>query len=334
MRQSLGFYGLCSLCLSGCVLLGYDPDLGSDPQPSGAAGSGSGSGTSGSGGNAGAADINTPVAGSAGSNGGASGTGASGTGASGASGDESGNGGAAGIFDWPRNAGTGGTAGLDPDAGPPVATCVGAPSGSACDDGLYCTDGDFCLAQTCVPGAESPCETSQCSSSRCDEDEDSCQDAVATPGEQCGLGGWFQCQPDGTCGQPIVCEEGEDCSPTCDDAACPVRCNGVDPCQTTCINDAQCFVSCEEATQCAIDCVASTCATDCDGSTSCDVECSDGAECYIICRDGYECSNIRCLADSWCKIECTEDDNCDFSECWDAVQTCDDGSIVCGGPCR
>jgi hypothetical protein len=56
-----------------------------------------------------------------------------------------------------------------------VGSCGGAPDGSACDDGLFCTVGDTCQSGVCI-GKERPCggDLGFCELATCDEDADQC----------------------------------------------------------------------------------------------------------------------------------------------------------------
>ncbi len=95
------------------------------------------------------------------------------------------------------------------------------PNGSSCDDQLFCTDGDVCLAGSCISGAPYNCSSSAgvCEIASCNEMTNSCD-----------------VSPDPVCCDPMV-DQDVDGSNECDDcddtngAVYPgamERCNGVD----------------------------------------------------------------------------------------------------------
>ena len=55
-------------------------------------------------------------------------------------------------------------------------TCTSRPKGTACDDGLFCTDGDSCLEGECQAGEQMDCsaDDSSCSSGTCSEEAEGC----------------------------------------------------------------------------------------------------------------------------------------------------------------
>ena len=98
-----------------------------------------------------------------------------------------------------------------------------ANDGSACDDGLYCTDNDACQSGTCVGGTQKFCPSpDSCHVGACDEATKACGSAPGNDGASCDDGD--PCTYSGTCSQG-TCSKGQqvDCSAfngTCSDGVC------------------------------------------------------------------------------------------------------------------
>ncbi len=105
------------------------------------------------------------------------------------------------------------------------------PDGTACDDGLYCTEDDTCQAGTCTGGPAKDCSylNGNCVVGICDEALDSCKPQKLTNGEPCDAGepclGGDYCDANGDCQQGNIpacpCTKDEDCVDDGD------KCNGI-----------------------------------------------------------------------------------------------------------
>lgn len=127
-----------------------------------------------------------------------------------------------------------------------------AVDGMACDDGLFCTDGDSCLGGSCAPGPARDCPSGVCSVGTCDEGDDTCivsfvADGTVCPGGICVGGGCGA----SVCGDGYVdAAAGEECEPpssgSCD-AACHIESGGGCTSDTECPADGPCWDSwCDE----------------------------------------------------------------------------------------
>ncbi len=100
---------------------------------------------------------------------------------------------------------------------------VAANDGSACDDGLFCTDNDACQSGTCVGGTQKFCPSpDNCHVGACDEATKACGQAPSNDGASCDDGD--PCTYSGTCANG-TCTKGQqvDCSAlngTCADGVC------------------------------------------------------------------------------------------------------------------
>lgn len=146
----------------------------------------------------------------------------------------------------------------------PVQGCVAVPqnNGTACSDGLYCTDNDACNAGQCV-GTPKACAPpgNICMIGTCDEINDKCSSVAGNNGQACDDGSTCtvgEICSNGVCGggQPAnaggVCDDGDSCTTvsTCNaaggcigsapilscingDGCCPSGCDiqGDDDCQ-------------------------------------------------------------------------------------------------------
>ncbi len=304
------------LPVTGCALFGFDPVGAADDGVSGDGNSGgSGPGTGGS------SDRN-PMAGSGGapSGGGGGGGGSSGSSGSGGSSDAS-------VF-MP------GTGGDGPDATVPATQCTGKSNFSSCDDGSYCTEGDFCWDDVCVPGDDEPvCGDSVCETSFCDEASDSCQTTNALDGTAClaNTGACFG----GRCSSTnFTCPDGGECDPICLAGVCVVNCQNATSCDIDCTSNSVCTTDCRSAGTCDFECTdASSCTFDCGLTGTCTGVCTGGSTCGVICTDASGCEDIRCLDGSRCKLRCLEEESCGFAECWTEQEDCGDGTTACGIAC-
>jgi hypothetical protein len=221
---------------------------------------------------------------------------------------------------------------------------VAANDGSACDDGLYCTDNDACQSGTCVGGTQKFCPSpDSCHVGSCDEATKACGSAPGNDGASCDDGD--PCTYSGTCSQG-TCSKGAsvDCSAfngTCSDGVCdPVLgciakpkndgapcddglyCTVQDACKAgactgvpnTCsdpVNAACMIASCNEAQK---SCVA---VPGNDGKA-----CDDGNPCTV----SETCSSGNCLGG----VPGNNGSTCDDKDACTSGTMCSNG--VCGNP--
>lgn len=197
---------------------------------------------------------------------------------------------------------------------------------AACDDGLFCDGVETCDVELgCLSGEPVTCDDSvDCTVDTCDEATRACHfetsDALCDNGLYCD--GVETCDVALGCqsGQPIVCDDGIDCtSDRCDesvgacvfepdDTACDdgVFCDGVESCDAAggCVpGAAPCPDSiCDETGRRCVDCTGDA---DCDDADPCtDDICDDGA-CVLSnnaapCDDGDDCTEDDICADGTC----------------------------------
>ena len=218
------------------------------------------------------------------------------------------------------------------------------PAGTACEDGLYCTDGDACNgAGTCVAGAARSCDDGlSCTADSCNEGADRC-DNTPTAGN-CAIGG--VCYTDGTVNPANVCQ-------ACDTGASQVAWTPV-AAGTACDDGLFCTDgdTCDGAGAClggaphvcddGLDCTADRCdegADRCDNTPTAG-NCAIGGVCY---PDGtVNPANVCQACDTgasqvaWTPVAagtacddglfCTDGDTCDGAgACLGAPRVCDDG---------
>jgi cysteine-rich repeat protein len=221
-------------------------------------------------------------------------------------------------------------------------TCSFEPSGSVCDDGLFCSAGETCDgAGSCTGGSPRDCgDGIGCTVDTCDEGSDSClnnpENAACDDGLFCN--GVETCDASLDCqdGIPVDCDDGDICT---DDA-----CNeSTDRCENTFdpTNDPSCLSSecgngrievdedCDDGNTSDGDCCSSTCTFEPPGAP-----CNDGLYCNVdetcdgagICAGG----NARDCDDG---VACTVD-GCDeaVGACRNDPDdaACDDG-LFCNG---
>jgi hypothetical protein len=239
------------------------------------------------------------------------------------------------------------------------------PNTSVCNDGLFCTGADTCMAGACVPGTD-PCAgragdaDTDCSES-CNEAADDCT-AYDPEGSSCDDG--LYCSGAETCASGVCVSAGDPCPSVGDgDADCSESCDEVthlctanDPAGATCDDGLFCTMgeTCA-AGACggsAVDpCAANVGDADTDCSESCD-EASDACTANdpdsSACDDGMFCNGAEtctagacgdssgdpCIAnvgdsDEDCSESCHEgDDACEANDPSGSV--CDDG-LACNG---
>ncbi len=189
--------------------------------------------------------------------------------------------------------------------------CVAQPvvNGTACDDGLYCTEGDSCQSGTCQPGTARDCSAmgDECNTGQCDEQADACvaqpvadgmacdDNSLCTDGDHCEHGlcvgatetdcsymddppcfvGW--CDPDAN-----TCSSVPDPGAPCDDGLLCTEgdsCNEQGQCHGTTRNCPDCQLCLESAGVCVADAQAQ--GQDCGNPEGCRGVCDDAGNCVV-----------------------------------------------------
>jgi len=210
-----------------------------------------------------------------------------------------------------------------------------AADGAPCDDGLFCTEDDFCRAGACTAGDAKVCThlDGNCTVGECSEDLDQCivvpaaDGASCNDGEPCNAGDFCEagaCQP----GPTLVCG-----CPSGQNSAClddGNKCNGVD---WICNADKMCELADDpvECPELGIPCRSNVC-DPFDGACK-----MRSALNYVPCEDGLYCS----VADYCLSGECTAggardctslDQDCKTGYCDEDANNClpinkDDGTV-------
>lgn len=223
-------------------------------------------------------------------------------------------------------------------------------AGTACEDGLFCTDGDTCEVGLCAGGPRDCSDGDLCTQDTCDEDGDQC---VNTPTDCDDLNPCTTdtCNPvDGEClNVPVDCDDGQACTTDyChpDTGAChndPVDCDDQDACTV----DA-CLVDTGECSHIVIACGdKDPCTPDtCDAVAGCQhgepfpgcqgcaesPDCADDSLCtWDVCEQGL------CF---YFPVDCSDSDPCTEDLCTDLTgqchwpaKACDDGNPCTLGSC-
>jgi len=155
---------------------------------------------------------------------------------------------------------------------------------------------------------------------------------AALMADACGPSG---CVVRQTCASPecdLVCAEVPDpgSDPTLD---CTFQCADANRCSTVCTSGNTCQTGCTGANVCRSTCpFNSTCLTTCDNVRNCGGTCQTGSQCLFTCS-ASGCNQIACALGAACRIKCLSG-TCDFGFCGNVlIQSCLDGSIVCGRLC-
>ncbi len=199
-----------------------------------------------------------------------------------------------------------------------------------CDDGLFCTVGDACVAGSCV-GAARPCgDTNPCTADSCDEGTDACvNNPVPLNGSSCNDG--------------LFCTIGEICnagtcgggSPNCNDSN-PCTADSCDEGTDSCLNNPVPLngSACSDGLFCTI---GETCnAGTCGGGTP--NSCSDSNPCTA---DSCNESTDSCLNDpvplngSACSdgLFCTIGETCNAGACGGGSPNCNDSNPCTSDSC-
>ena len=211
--------------------------------------------------------------------------------------------------------------------GPADGTCGSITDGTSCDDGLFCTGVDTCMAGVCNATGD-PCAANvgdadtNCSES-CDEASDSCT-ANDPDGSACDdstfCNGTETCTA-GTCGSstgdPCLVNVGDadtDCSESCDEGA--DTCTANDPDASSCDDSAYC----NGTETCTAGVCGSSTGDPClinvgDADTDCSESCDEGADtCTATDPDGSSCLDDGSF--------CTGAETCQSGACVSAGDPC------------
>ncbi len=105
------------------------------------------------------------------------------------------------------------------------------PDATPCDDGLFCTAGDACLAGICLLGLSPKCvDANPCTAETCDEVADLCSFACAAAGQSC-----FDATQEVTCDAGCNATALKICTHGCN--AARQICNACTPSSTACVPD-------------------------------------------------------------------------------------------------
>ncbi|MCS6796973.1 MAG: hypothetical protein NZ898_00300 [Myxococcota bacterium] len=197
-----------------------------------------------------------------------------------------------------------------------------APSGTPCDDGLFCTATDRCDGRRNCVGSGVRCDDrSDCTVDRCDEAADRCEHTPAMG--RCSIGG--VCLAAGTVHSLYPCLV---CDPTRHTNDWSPRPEGTECAGVQCIGGRLTMRStCDAAGECvpgpSMPCPTGRCAS----ATACEMVCTDGS-----CRAGEYCDRTtgRCLPLRALGSLCTEAGQCQSGLCVDG-RCCEE---TCTGTCR
>ncbi len=229
--------------------------------------------------------------------------------------------------------------------------CDGAAQGTACDDGIPCTEEDVCDGAGGCAGTAVDCSAldSACSIGECNAASGACEATPAVNGTPCDdgdlctegeicVGG--SCSP----GAPLVCDDGDVCTDdVCDPAAGCTFTPNTAPCDDG--DGDACTTGICDAGQCAPGAV-----TDCDDMIACTVDsCDPVAGCInqadaSLCDDGNTCTvNVCDPANGGCANPfefgalTTQGNACNDTDACTTTDTCVDGmcqgdAVVCDAP--
>jgi hypothetical protein len=254
----------------------------------------------------------------------------------------------------------------------PLAGCSHKNNAYACDDGNKCTQGDACVAGSCVPGEVLSCNDGNiCTDDFCDADlgcyhntnAAACDDFNScTTNDQCSNGkclgiGSIDCDDDNPCTKDSCLAKGG-----CQHENIDVACTDGNPCT---LND-QCVdgvcqpgleFDCDDDNPCTEDlcnaqgaCEHTPADGECDDANPCTTgDSCVGGECkpaaMTDCDDGNVCTTDAChpadgcthsLNTAWCDDDdpCTTGDKCALGLCEPGVpMNCDDGNPCTADSC-
>jgi len=124
---------------------------------------------------------------------------------------------------------------------------VSADSGTACDDGLFCTINDACDEGECIGGPQNTCGMAppECTEVVCDESTQMCNTAPANEGTACTA--TMACEVNGVCSNGLCVGEPKDCSfsplAECNTVACNPATGNCDPTPDPAKNGQTCVIT-------------------------------------------------------------------------------------------
>ncbi len=191
--------------------------------------------------------------------------------------------------------------------------------GGACDDGLYCTEGETCSAGVCGGGGPRDCSSldGECTEGVCDDRFDICLPAPINTDEVCDDG--LYCTEGETCNAG-VCGRGNprDCSALHSECSMGVCDDDLDTCVAQPLNEG---LACDDGLFCTV------------GETCTDTVCGGGEprDCSI---DGKPCKTYTCNEDTdVCDMVPVDDGSpCDDDLYCNGAETCLGGECVPGDP--
>jgi hypothetical protein len=214
--------------------------------------------------------------------------------------------------------------------------------GAACDDGLYCNQGETCQAGNCSGGSARDCSawSDQCNVGACDEEGDTCySDPAPMAGQACNDG--LYCNVGETCqagscagGSARGCGDGDSCTQdACDEAN--DNCTHLlvpNPGAEGPVGNATCGDSVDN------DCDTLTDGNDPDcQNCTLDSECEDGNVCTINTCSGGLCQTSNLADGSACDdgFYCTVPDSCTGGVCGGVLRDCSSLTDQCNlGVCN
>jgi hypothetical protein len=234
--------------------------------------------------------------------------------------------------------------------------------GTPCNDGLYCTVGETCVAGACGGGQPNCAElATACKEARCDETRAACVTDPLPNGTPCGAADTCTAAPTcqyGSCvrGLGEDCDDGNPCTadacdpaggcthtPVADGTSCADRdfCDGAETCQAGACVDAA-APECDDGNPCTTDTCDARRRRCRHGAT--DACCASDADCADddLCTTNERCERGRCASDP---VACARGGRCDLAACDPALgcqltalpdgTACEDGDpCTTGEACR
>jgi hypothetical protein len=221
--------------------------------------------------------------------------------------------------------------------------------GTTCNDGLFCTVGETCVAGVCGGGGPNcASQSTACKTATCDEDRNACVTEPLANGTPCGA--QDSCTTAPTCQYGICtastaspCDDQNPCTvDACDGVACtntPVAdgtscadrnfCDGAETCQAgACV--AAAVPECDDGNSCTLDtCDARRRRCSHWATSAC---CSSDEHCKDddLCTTNERCSSGRCVSDP---VVCERGGACDLTTC-DPSRGCQITPLLDGSSCE